>query len=241
MAAALVRGAARELAWLPSFQCVRHGSKAVTRHKKAMHFERQKIMALTKYIPPKPSDEKCLQPRTRPEDTGKENLLERFLCTQLSAVLQNSKMIAVFQRNSIGAEDFLLFRHRLFKHDLHIKVFPNQVTRKVLDQFQLQAMLPLFIGHTFLVVSSEAKVKEMLQAARTVPQTVLLGACVENRLLSRQGVVNYSKLPSKETLQGQLVSTLGTMTSETSRLLTHHSSHLSSLLKQHSKEDVKSD
>lgn len=36
-------------------------------------------------------------------------------------------MIAVFQRNSIGAEDFLLFRHRLFKNGARIKIFPNQV------------------------------------------------------------------------------------------------------------------
>ncbi|XP_077315858.1 large ribosomal subunit protein uL10m [Lithobates pipiens] len=241
MAAALVRAAARELAWLPSLQCVRHGSKAVTRHKKAMHFERQKIMALTKYIPPKPSNDGCFKPKPKPEDTGKENLYERFLCNQLHAVLQDSKMIAVFQRNSVGSEDLLLFKHRLFKNGAHIKIFPNQVIRKVLDQFQLQAMLPLFIGHTFLVVNPQPKVKEMLQAARTVPQIVLLGAYVENKLMSPQGMVNYSKLPSKEMLHGQLVSTLATMTFQTSRLLTHHSSHLSSLLEQHSKGDVKND
>ncbi|CAI9616936.1 unnamed protein product [Staurois parvus] len=240
-AAALVRSVARQLAWLPSLQCVRHGSKAVTRHKKAMHFERQKIMALTKYIPPKPSNDKCFKPKLKPEDTEKENLYEQFLYNQLSAVFQDSKMIAVFQRNSIRSEDFLLFRHRLFKHNVHIKIFPNQVVKKVLVQFQLQGLLPLFIGRTFLVVSPQPKVKEMIQAARAVPQVVLLGACVENKLMSPQGMVIYSRLPSKETLQGQLVGTLTTMTSQTSCLLTHHSSHLSKLLEQHSKEDVKSD
>nr|DBA22375.1 TPA: hypothetical protein GDO54_013407 [Pyxicephalus adspersus] len=149
-------------------------------------------------------------------------------------------MFAVFQRNSITSEDLLLFRHKLFKHGIHVKVFPLQVIKKVLGQLQLEAMLPLFIGHTLIVVSSQAKVKEMLQAARTVPQTLLLGAFIENKLLSQQGVVNYSKLPSKETLQGQLVSTLTTMTSQTSSLLAHHSTHLSRLLEQHSKEDTKS-
>ncbi|KAM5134975.1 large ribosomal subunit protein uL10m isoform 2-T2 [Mantella aurantiaca] len=205
-----------------------------------MHFERQKIMALTKYIAPKPSNEMCLKPKAKPEATEQEKLFERFLYTQLSAVLKDSKMFVVFQRNSVGSEDLLLFRHKLFKHDIHIKIFPKEIITKVLSQFQLQAMLPLFIGQTFMVVSNQAKVKEMLQAARTLPQIVLLGAFVEDRLLSRQGVVNYSKLPSKETLQGQLVGTLATMTSQTSSLLTHHSSRLSSLLEQHSKEDVKS-
>lgn len=40
---------------LPLFQSVRHGSKAVTRHRKPMHFLKQKLMAVTEYIPPKPA------------------------------------------------------------------------------------------------------------------------------------------------------------------------------------------
>ncbi|XP_075033119.1 large ribosomal subunit protein uL10m [Mixophyes fleayi] len=241
MTAALVRGAARELAWLPSLQCVRHGSKAVTRHKKAIHFQRQKILALTEYIAPKQAiDEKCVKPKAKAADTDKENLFERFLCSQLEAVLRDSKMVAVFQRNSLAADEFLLLRHRLCKHEIYIKVFPNQVIRKILAQSHLQAMLPLFIGQTFLVVSHHAKAKEMLQTVRNVPQIVLLGTCIENRLLSKQGVVNYSRLPSKEILQGQLVGALTVMTSQTSNLLTHHSARLCNLLEQHSKEEVKS-
>ncbi|XP_063815717.1 large ribosomal subunit protein uL10m isoform X2 [Pseudophryne corroboree] len=241
MTAALVRGAARELAWLPSLQCVRHGSKAVTRHKKAIHFERQKILALTEYIAPKPVfDEACVKPKDRAADTDKENLLERFQCSQLEAVLRDSKMVAVFQRNSLAADDFLLLKHRLFKHEIYIKLFSNQVIRKTLAQSHLQAMLPLFIGQTFLVVSHQPKAKEMLQTARNVSQIVLLGACIENRLLSRQGVVNYSRLPSKDALQSQLVGALTMMTSQTSNLLTHHSARLCHMLEQHSKEEAKS-
>lgn len=40
---------------LPLVQIVRHGSKAVTRHRKPMHFLKQKLMAVTEYIPPKPA------------------------------------------------------------------------------------------------------------------------------------------------------------------------------------------
>lgn len=38
--------------WFPLTQIVRHGSKAVTRHRKPMHFVKQKLMAVTEYIPP---------------------------------------------------------------------------------------------------------------------------------------------------------------------------------------------
>lgn len=40
---------------LPLVKSVRHGSKAVTRHRKPMHILKQKLMAVTEYIPPKPA------------------------------------------------------------------------------------------------------------------------------------------------------------------------------------------
>ncbi|XP_040291216.1 39S ribosomal protein L10, mitochondrial isoform X2 [Bufo bufo] len=205
-----------------------------------MHFERQKILALTKYIAPKPAiSESCVKPKAEADDTVKENLLEKFLCSQLENVIQENKMFAVFQRNAIGANDFLHLKHRLHKHEIYIKVFPLQVIRKILGQSHLQGLLPLFIGHTFVIVSPHAKVKEMLQAIRTAPQIQLLGACIENKLLSKQGIINYSKLPSKELLQGQLVGTLTMLTAQTSNLLTHHSAQLCTMLEHHSKEEGK--
>ncbi|XP_053308901.1 39S ribosomal protein L10, mitochondrial [Spea bombifrons] len=237
MATALVRRAVRELGRLPSLQSVRHGSKAVTRHRKAMHFERQKMLAVTEYIPPKPAiPEECLAPKSRRTHIEEDNPLVRLLCSQLNSVLQECKMVAVFQRNAVGSEDLLLLRHGLLKHGIQIKHFPNQVVKKSLVQCQLQAMEPLFIGQTFLIVSRDVKVKEMLQNVRKVPQVELLGACIERRLLSRQGVMAYAKMPSLESLQGQVVGTLSAMAAQTCSLLAQHSTQLCSNLEQHIKE-----
>ncbi|XP_053553618.1 39S ribosomal protein L10, mitochondrial [Bombina bombina] len=240
MAATLVRASTRALGWHPTLQCVRHGSKAVTRHRKAMHFERQKLMALTEYIAPKPViPERCITPRTKPSESKEDNPLERLLCSQLDKVVRECKMVAVFQRNAAGSEDLLHLRHRLRKHDVYIKYFSNEVVKKTLPQSPLCNMLPLFIGQTFLIVSHEVKVKEMLQSVRSLPQIQLLGACIEHSLLSRQGVLNYSKLPSKDVLQAQLVGTLTLMASQTCSLLTQHSAQLCSILELHVKEQSK--
>ena len=52
---------------LPTHQIIRYGSKAVTRHRRVMHFERQKLMAVTEYIAPKPVvNPRCLPPPPSP-------------------------------------------------------------------------------------------------------------------------------------------------------------------------------
>lgn len=62
------------------------------------------------------------------------------------------------------------------------------------------------------------------------------GACIENTLLSAQGVVNYSKLPSVTVAQGELVGGLTMLTSRTASMLQHHPAHLSALLQQYVKQ-----
>ena len=52
---------------LPTHQIICYGSKAVTRHRRVMHFERQKLMAVTEYIAPKPVvNPRCLPPPPSP-------------------------------------------------------------------------------------------------------------------------------------------------------------------------------
>lgn len=62
------------------------------------------------------------------------------------------------------------------------------------------------------------------------------GACIENTLLSAEGVVSYSKMPSMTVVQGQLVSGLTMLTSHTASLLQRHPAHLSALLQQYVKQ-----
>ncbi|KAJ8365088.1 hypothetical protein SKAU_G00139190 [Synaphobranchus kaupii] len=218
--------------WLPVTHCVRHGSKAVTRHKKPMHFLKQKLLAVTEYIPPKPPVSKRRDPQVKPnqEESGLMVLLKR----EVQIIFQECEMIAVVHNSATNAENMLHLKHRLHKHGIAVRFFPNQVMRAFLAGSQYSNLEPLFLGPTVLLVSKEPKVKEMLQALRAVPQMVLMGACIDkNTLLSLQGVVNYSKLPSLATVQGQVVSGLSLQTSQTAAMLQHHPTHLTALLQQY--------
>uniref|UniRef100_A0A671QVF4 Large ribosomal subunit protein uL10m n=1 Tax=Sinocyclocheilus anshuiensis TaxID=1608454 RepID=A0A671QVF4_9TELE len=155
---------------------VRHGSKAVTCHRKPVHFLKQKLMAVTEYIPPTPAAPPgALAPRVR--QTEEESALAVLLRKYLETLFKEFKMIAMVQNNAINAEDLMVLKHKLKRHNISVKFFPNHVTRSFLSNSIYSNMWPLFVGQTVIIVSKEPKVKEMLQTLRHSPQMVLLGEC----------------------------------------------------------------
>ncbi|XP_033926078.1 large ribosomal subunit protein uL10m [Melopsittacus undulatus] len=218
----------------PALQLVRRGSKAVTRHWKAMHFQRQKLMAVTEYVAPRPA----VPPRCRPPDTGarvdqEDDGYVRLLQRQVQEAFRDNRMIAVCQYNAMAGDDVVLLRHYLRRHNIEVKFFLNEIVRPVLAQSKYRNLLPLFVARNLLLVSREAKAKEMLRVLKGVPQVNLLGACIDDTILSRQGVENFAKLPSLEVVQGQAVGALSLLPSQTSSLLQCSSAHLTALLDQH--------
>lgn len=82
-------------------------------------------------------------------------------------------MIAVVQNSSSSAEDMMTLRHRLYKHNITVKFFPNKVrltfcksikfTRATSFSFKFQNMLTLSPGishtHTYCDVSYLSGIK----------------------------------------------------------------------------------
>lgn len=53
----------------------------------------------------------------------------------LQKVFEDYKMIAVVQNNACNSEDMLMLKHRLYKHGITVKLFPNQVMLKVVFMY----------------------------------------------------------------------------------------------------------
>uniref|UniRef100_A0A8C8BCL0 Large ribosomal subunit protein uL10m n=1 Tax=Otus sunia TaxID=257818 RepID=A0A8C8BCL0_9STRI len=165
-----------------------------------------------------------------PQDNGYARLLRR----QVEEVFRDNRMIAVCHYNSMPGEDMVLMRHYLRKHNIEVKFSSlPQIAKPVLSQSKYKNLLPLFVARNILLVSPELKAKEMLRVLKGVPQVSLLGACIDDTILSRQGVENLAKLPSLEASQGQTVGALAHLPSQTSSLLQRGSAHLTALLDQH--------
>ncbi|NXU48307.1 RM10 protein, partial [Turnix velox] len=161
--------------WLPVLQLVRQGSKAVTRHWKAMHFQRQKLLAVTEYVAPRPAiPPRCIAP-SRKEKTEEVDPYTRLLQRQLEEVFRTNRMVAICQFNSMPGEDVVLLRHYLRKHNIEVKFVLNEVAKPVLAKSKYKNLLPLFVARNILLVSPELKAKEMLRVLKGVPQINLLG------------------------------------------------------------------
>lgn len=59
------------------------------------------------------------------------------------------------------------------------------------------------------------------------------GACIDDTILSRQGVENFAQLPPLEVSRGQTVAALSLLSSQTSSLLQRGPAHLTALLDEH--------
>uniref|UniRef100_A0A8D0F0R8 Large ribosomal subunit protein uL10m n=1 Tax=Strix occidentalis caurina TaxID=311401 RepID=A0A8D0F0R8_STROC len=213
-------------AWLPALQLVRRGSKAVTRHWKAMHFQRQKLMAVTEYLAPRPAiPPGCLPPKK--ETLEEVNFVACGRCGLWDLSVRGDRVAL-----HTWCVCFVLGICQRVRSPPRLAVFP-QIARPVLSQSKYKNLLPLFVARNILLVSPEVKVKEMLRVLKGVPQVNLLGACIDDTILSRQGVENFAKLPSLEVSQGQTVGALALLPSQTSSLLQRGSAHLTALLDQH--------
>lgn len=112
-------------------------------------------------------------------------------------------------------------------------MFPNRVSCKALEDTKYREISPLFLGATFVTYSKEAKVKPLLSAIKKQPKVELLGAKIDEQLLSRKSVVDYSKLPSLTELHGQLIQMLSEPSRRLSMLLGQNQTNLSGNLSQY--------
>ncbi|NWI92079.1 RM10 protein, partial [Pitta sordida] len=157
----------------------------------------------------------------------------RLLRRQVQEVLGSSRMVAVCQYNSLPDEDMVTMRHYLRKHNIEVKFVLNEIVRPVLAQSKYRNLLPLFVCRNLLLVSPESPAREMLRVLKGVPQVNLLGACIDDTILSRQGVESFARLPSLELCQGQTVAALSLLPSHTSSLLQRGPLLLTALLDEH--------
>ncbi|XP_029203910.2 39S ribosomal protein L10, mitochondrial-like [Acropora millepora] len=156
-----------------------------------------------------------------------------MIADEVRNVFASNEMVLVCQFGDLKTEEWEELRFTLNKEDIAVKMFPNRVTAKALEDTKYREVTPLFLAPTFVTFSKEAKVKPLLSAIKQQPKIELLGGKIDNHLLSRNSVVDYSKLPSLTELQGQLLQILSEPSRRLATLLGQNQSNLSMNLSQY--------
>lgn len=204
------------------------------------HYERALFNAVTEPIIPQPTlTQECFQKRMekRSADTTerKVNPYEVIIAREVLDRLNKSKLVAIFHINSISSDDMFKVRVAFHKQNMHLKAYGKSIMRKAMTGNQYEPLLPLFDAHNVIVFSEENKIGQLLKIVKRSPQLILLAGVVENRLLSKNELVDLSKLPNITTARAQLVGVLNSVGAGLVSNLQAHQTNFCNLLDVHAK------
>lgn len=149
------------------------------------------------------------------------NIRKLMKADEIRHVFETNNMVIVCQFSDMNTAEWEDLRYTLRKDEIGVKMFPNKITCKALENTKYREILPLFLAATVVTYSREAKVKTLLTELKKQPKMGILGGKVDEKLLSRKGVVDYAKLPPLTEQYGQLL-----------QMVTEHSRRLTTLLEQ---------
>lgn len=196
----------------PLLQFKRFRGKINIQRPRAPHYERALFNAVTKPVYEQPTlTEQCAArhaaPKSATVDTRKvvENPYERIIAKEVSNWFAHSQLVAVYHINSISSEDMFKARVQFFKQNMHLKAYSKDIMKRALTDSQYANLLPLFDAKNCVVFAPEQKLTQLLRISKRIPQMVLLAGVVEQRLMSRNQLQEFSALPSLDVARAQLV------------------------------------
>lgn len=204
------------------------------------HYDRALFNAVTEPIVPQPTiTQECYQKRLEKQFVGASvkqiNPYEVIIAKEVINWLQHSKLVAIFHINSINSDDIFKVKVAFHKENMHLKSYGMTIMEKAMIGNQYEPLLPLFSSKNCIVFSEEAKIGQLLKIVKKTPQLILLAGVVENRLLSKNELVDLSKLPNLTTARAQFVGVLNSVGAGLVSNLQAHQSNLCNLLDLHAK------
>lgn len=179
----------------------------------------------------------CQDPNAGANQPEEVNPYEEFLIKQLKKKIESSKMILICHKMPCTN-----IRLREIKIDLNLKgmefsMLNNNHMRTVIEGTELENLSLLLHTDNVLITSPEVNVKDAWNILRKAPELVILGGFCQDRLMSKNQLQEYTKLPPIEQLLGELVSCLNLVSgARTSALLNAHQQNLSTNLQQYHKQ-----
>eukprot|EP00038_Savillea_parva_P030624 m.79004 g.79004 ORF g.79004 m.79004 type:complete len:251 (-) comp9264_c0_seq2:7-759(-) len=136
------------------------------------------------------------------------NPRKQFLAQRIKEAVVEPRVSIVAQYNGLNSRKWQDVRLAVQKQGYSVTVLPNMPTKRVLEGTPFANMAPLFWSTTCVVSGDDlANVKPLMKVLKQ-PAFAIVGAKVENQLLTLGQLEDAAKLPSLDVLRATLVSTI---------------------------------
>jgi ribosomal protein L10 len=188
----------------------------------------------------RPNWEKCKQPAFSEANWRNDpHPLEIIYANELKQEMLESKLVAVFHKNAIKAHDMLLAKNALLKKGFKLHSRNHNIYKLASEGTKFDNIGVKWAEsglETVLVTSKEPNVAELLKLSKKWHNLFLLYGFVEDRLLRKDELVEYSQMPSLDVMRAQLCHTLDNSAQAVSGNIGHHLTALSHNLEQYVKQ-----
>lgn len=164
-----------------------------------------------------------------------ENPYEKIVAREVYNWFSHSQFVAIFHMNSVSQEELFKVRVELHNKSIALKSYGRNIMQLALANTLYENTLPLFDTNFCILFAPDSKnVKDVLRLTKKVPQLILLAGVLENRIMSRNEIMQYAALPSLPIAQAQLCNVLNSAASSlVHNVLDAHSKQLVQILDVH--------
>ena len=157
---------------------------------------------------------------------------KKMIGDKLRAAVE-SPYFVLFQYGNMRNPDWNDLRFELNKENIKLTIFPNRISCKVLEGTKYENLKFLFKSFTATCYSTENDVALLLKIVKNFPQLQLMGGKIEDRILSRNQIIDHGKLPPIESVQAEFLHLLMQPAQQLEGLLSQSQRQLSTNLEQY--------
>ncbi|KOB79349.1 putative mitochondrial ribosomal protein, L10, partial [Operophtera brumata] len=179
---------------------------------RAPHFERQLLIDLAKpvYGPPKWSVPQIVVCEKENTSVKKEidNPFERILARECLNWFNTSKMVVFLHLNSISMEEKTPIFAALTKNKMHLRCYGKKIVSMATTGTRYEAVNHLFTSHQNIIFGQPENAAKLFKILKKTPQLVVMAGIIQDRLMSKNELVEFSQLPSLDAARSQLCAVL---------------------------------
>ncbi|XP_022337592.2 large ribosomal subunit protein uL10m-like [Crassostrea virginica] len=193
-------------------------------------------------VPPKPPrDISCTRYKKAHNEYSEEeeNPYYEFRNRMCQEFLKKDENFCICHRNPISAKTVYDYKIKLKEKGFRpLFGMTNTLLRKNIPDTKFEVLAPYLVSHNVLITNAEGgDFRSLPKLLKKMPEFILLGGYIDGKLLSKEDITNFSKLPDLEICQSETAGILSLISGgKTSSLFHSHIQTLGANMKQYEKQ-----